>query len=76
VAPAGAADAGCHLVANQLAAAGGEDRRTIDQARPLLLAAARGELSDAPTLWRHAAQDRAVALAKRISGGAERSRFL
>jgi hypothetical protein len=38
VAAAGAAVAGCHLVADQLAAATGENRRTIDQARTLLLA--------------------------------------
>jgi hypothetical protein len=47
MAAAGAADAGCHLVADQLAAAASENRRTVDQARTLLLLAAGGEPSDA-----------------------------
>jgi hypothetical protein len=33
-------------------------RRTVDQARTLLLAATCGEPSDAPALWKHAAEDR------------------
>ena len=46
------------VVADQLAAAVGENRRAFAQACPLLLVAACGEPSDAPTLWKHAAEDR------------------
>jgi transposase len=63
VAPARAADAGCHLVADQLAAAAGEARWTVDQALALLLAVARGESPDAAALWEHAAKDRGVTVA-------------
>jgi len=51
------------LVANQLAAAVGEDRRTVDKAHPLLLVAAGGESPDAPALCWHAAEDRGAAVA-------------
>jgi hypothetical protein len=54
------------LVADQLAAAAGEDRRTADETCPLLLAAAGREPSDAAALWSHAGQDRSVALARRV----------
>ena len=56
------------LVADQLAAAAGENRRTVDQARTLLLAAAGGEPSDAAAVCRHAAEDRGAAVAGGIGG--------
>jgi len=74
VAAAGAASADRRLVADQLAAAPGENRRTVDQARTLLLAATCGEPSDAPALWKHAAEDRGAAIARGIGdpqGGAD-----
>jgi Transposase DDE domain group 1 len=74
-AAAGAADSGRHLVADQLAAAVGEDRRTVDKARTLLLVAASGESPDAPAVCRHAAKDHAAACAGGIRRGAERSKF-
>jgi hypothetical protein len=46
------------MVAHQLAAAGGEDRRTADQTRSLLLAALGRESSDEAALRKHAVQDR------------------
>jgi hypothetical protein len=58
VAAGGAATANRRLVADQLAAAVGENRRAFDKACPLLLVAACGEPSDAPALWKHAAKDR------------------
>jgi len=64
----GAADEGRDMVADQLAAATGETRRTIDQARTLLLVAPGGEASDAAVVWRHAAQDLDVAVAGGIGG--------
>ena len=48
---------GRQLVADQLAAAPGENRRTFDQARAVLLVAAGGESSDAPALRKHAEED-------------------
>src|SRR2546427_9019063 len=43
--------------------------------RPLLLAAAGRESSDAATVWKHGAADRRAALADRIGrGGGERNR--
>ena len=71
---AGAADEGRHLVADQLAAATGENRRTLDQARTLLLAAAGGEPSDPAAVCRHAAEDRSAAVAggiRRAQSGAD-----
>jgi hypothetical protein len=73
-APAAPAAADRRLVADQLAAAPAENRRTVDQARTLLLAAAGGEPSDAPALWQHAAEDRGAAIARGIGdpqGGAD-----
>ena len=49
------------LVADQLAATAGEDRRPFDQARPVLLAAAGGEPSDAAAVRKHGAADRGAA---------------
>jgi hypothetical protein len=68
VATAGGAHADREVVANQLAAAPGENRRTFDQARPLLLAAAGEESSDAAVVWRHDAGDRNPAVASEIGG--------
>jgi hypothetical protein len=51
-----------------------ENRRTVDQARTLLLAAACRESSDAAALWRHAAEDHRTAIACEIGdppGGAD-----
>jgi len=62
---------GRQLVADQLAAAAGESRRTVDKARPVLRVAAGGESSDAEALWEHAAQDRDGGVAGGI--GAPRS---
>jgi len=64
-----------HLVADQLAAAAGENRRVFDKACPVLLVAAGRESSDAPGLRKHAAEDRDAAAASGIRRGAERSRF-
>jgi hypothetical protein len=72
LAAAGAARADWEVVTNQHAAAVGEDRRTVDQARTLLLVAAGGESPDAPTVRRHAAEDRGAAGA---AGCAKWSRF-
>ena len=59
-----------HLVADQLAAAAGENRGPSDKTRPLLLVAAGGESPDAAALWRHAAKDRDAA----VAGGIKRPR--
>jgi len=75
VAAAGAADAGCHLVADQLAAAAGENRRAFDKACPVLLVAAGRESSHAPALRKHAAEDRGAAVAGGMRRPAEWSRF-
>jgi class 3 adenylate cyclase len=56
-------DAGRHLVADQLAAAVGQDRRPIDQTCPLLLVAAGGESSHAAAVRGHAGEDRDAAVA-------------
>src|SRR5208283_1277740 len=66
LAATGATGADWQLVADQLATAVGEDRRPFDKARPLLLAAAGGEPSDAAAVCRHAAEDRGAAVAGRI----------
>ena len=46
---------------NQRAVAAGENRRTVDKTRPLLLAPAGGEPPDTAAVCRHAAEDRGVA---------------
>ena len=71
VAATGAARADRQLVADQSAAASGEDRRALDQARPLLLVAGGGEPSYVPAVWQHAEEDRDAAGASGI--GAPRS---
>src|SRR6202022_896686 len=64
----GAADEGRHLVANQLAAAVGEDRRTAHPTCALLLVAVGRGAPDAAVVWRHAAEDRNAAVASGIGG--------
>ena len=66
VAAIGAAGTDRSLVADQLAAAVGEDRRAFNKACSLLLAAAGGESSDAAALREHAAKDRDAAVASGI----------
>jgi hypothetical protein len=64
-----------HTVADQLAAAVGQDRRPIDQTCPLLLVAADGESSHAAAVRGHAGEDRDAAVAGGIRRGAEQSNF-
>ena len=45
------------------------------KARPLLLAAAGGEPSDAAAVWRHAAEDRDAAVASGIGGSQSGANF-
>jgi hypothetical protein len=66
VAAAGAAVAGCDLVAHQRAAAVGEDRRTVDQARTLVPVADGGESPYAVAIREHAGEDRDAAVADGI----------
>jgi hypothetical protein len=49
------------VTTNELAAAAGENRWTLDQARPVLLAAPGGEVAAAP-LWSQALPDRSAAI--------------
>ena len=50
------------LVAHEVEAAVSENRRTIDQARLVPLAAVGGKLSGAEVVWSHARQDRGPSL--------------
>jgi len=60
-------------VADEFAAAIGQDRRASDEARSLLLVDAGGELPDMAALREHGAADRGAAPADRIGrGGGER----
>ena len=61
VAALGAAQRSRQLVADQLAAAIGENRRSIGQARMIRLVAPGGKSSDAAALWRDAPADRSAA---------------
>src|ERR1035438_6548277 len=61
----GAAEEGRELIADQLAAKAGENRRSSDQARAVLLADAGREPSDQATVWEHDPADR-------CPGGGER----
>lgn len=54
------------LLADQLAAAAGEDRRMAGEACPLLLAAPGGEPSDVATVWSDATADRSATIASGI----------
>src|SRR5208282_2820117 len=67
---ASVAGTGRQLVADQLAAAVGEDRRAVDQACALLLVAAGRGASDTAAVCRHAAEDRGAA----VAGGIRRAR--
>jgi len=57
VAAAGAAQADRQLVLDQLAAAPGEDGRSIGQARTVLMAVLGGESSDETVVWQDAPAD-------------------
>ena len=63
VAAAGTADENRKLVSNQFAAAIGENRRSIGQARTILLATASGESSDKEAVWQHGAANLGAAAA-------------
>lgn len=63
VAAAGAAEENRQMVADEPATEAGEDRRPAGKARPLLLAAAGRESSDAPPLRVDGTADRVAALA-------------
>ncbi len=62
---------GCHrtLVADEFAVKVGEDRREADQARAVLLAAARGRRSDAEAVRGDGAKDSPVAGGDRLEAG-------
>jgi hypothetical protein len=62
----GTAEEDREVVVDELAVATCKDRRSIAQARSLLLAAVGREPSDAAGLWSLAGQDRSVALASRV----------
>ena len=66
MATAGSARADREVVANQLAAAAGENRRAFNKACTLLLAVAGGESSDAAVLREHAAENRDAAVTSGI----------
>jgi hypothetical protein len=57
MAAAGAAEKNRPLVAHDLTATAGENKRMPDQARPTSLAAAGEELPHAAAVWGHAAKD-------------------
>src|ERR1035437_5792760 len=61
VAALGAAQQNRQLVADQLATAIGENRRSIGQARSVLLVAPGGKSSDTAAVWKHGAPDRRAA---------------
>ncbi len=74
MATAGAACADREVVANQPAAAVGEDRRTADPTCPLLLVAVGRGASDAAAVRRRAGEDRGAAVAggiRRAQSGAD-----
>jgi len=68
VAAAGATEENRQVVADELAAAAGENGRSAGEACPILLALAGREPSDAPAVRGHAAPDRVVAPASGIGG--------
>jgi hypothetical protein len=53
------------LVADELAAAAGENRLTPNQARPLLLVVAGRQPPHAAAVWEHAAKDRGDTITSR-----------
>ena len=73
VAAAGAAEGNRNVVVDQLAAAAGEDRRTVGKACPLLLAIVGGEPTDAAPVWKHTAADRGFAAASRVGSAGRRN---
>ena len=76
VAAAGAAEEDRELVADQLAAAAGEDRRPVGEARPVLLAAVSGRSSDAAGVRIDFAKDLGVAPADWIGRGGRKENRL
>ena len=68
VATAGVAQANRELVADQLAAATGEDGRTACETCPLLLAAIGGEPPDETVVWQYAPADRRAVASGGIAG--------
>ena len=72
VAAFGVAAQDCQLVADEHAAAVGEDRRSAGETRPILLAAAGREPSDAATVRGHGRADRGAALASRVESATGR----
>src|ERR1035438_10084199 len=54
------------MVADELAAAAGENRRTPNKARPILLAIAGGESPHAEVVWEHAGKDCGTPFPSRI----------
>jgi hypothetical protein len=57
------------LVAHQCAAAPRQDRRTLGESRPVLLAPVGREPPDAPAVWVHARADLRATGANRLTGG-------
>ena len=66
MAAAGTAEENRALVADELAAAAGENGWTTGQARQILLAAAGGKPPHAAAVWKHAAKDCGVTITSRI----------
>ena len=66
MAAAGVAQANRELVADQLAAAAGENGWTAGEACPLLLAAFGREPSDEAAVWEYGAADHGAARGKRV----------
>jgi hypothetical protein len=65
----GVAEEDRELAADQLAAKAGENRRSFDQARAVLLAAAGREPTDQATVWEHGTADRCADGGYRVAGG-------
>ena len=65
----GVAEEDRELTADQLAAKAGENRRSLDQARAVLLAAAGREPSGQATVWEHGTADRCAEGGYRVAGG-------
>src|SRR2546422_1095232 len=72
VAAFGVAAQDCQLVADEPAAAVGEDGRPAAETRPVLLAAAGREPSNAAALWGHGKADRFAALARGVESATGR----
>ena len=68
-ATAGTAEENRQVVADQLAAATGEDGRQAGQARPVLLADAGREPPDAAVVREHGPADRSAGGGDRVAGG-------